>query len=159
MQNISTTRILPAAGNDTGDHQAIIKLAYRGTYESPDTQIYRSQVRERAISYRISTEFMRVHCNPPVWSGLHPHNFIATIELVSITQPEDMYGVDMVEAENALKAIIDELPICVNDLIPSGTTEAIAQFILDRFSLPDPAIKIVWVGVGETPSRLTILYG
>ena len=101
---------------------------------------------------------MRLHANPPIWNEFHAHNFSAMIELVSIVQPEDMYGVDMVEAENALKAIVNDFPQPINLLIPAGTTEAIAQFILDRFSLPDPKIKVVWVGVGETLNRLTILH-
>lgn len=101
---------------------------------------------------------MRLHANPPIWNELHPHNFSVTIELVSITQPDDMYGVDMVEAENALKEIVNNFPQPINELIPSGTTEAIAQYILDQFTLLDPVIKVIWVGVGETPSRLTILY-
>jgi hypothetical protein len=68
-----------------------------------------------------------------------------------------MYGVDMIDAENTLKLVLDSIPDPVNDLIPSGTTEAIAQYVLDNYQLSDTQINITSVSVSETPERTTTL--
>jgi hypothetical protein len=110
------------------------------------------------VGYEIRSTFTRQHSNPPLWNIPHSHDFIVSVKLASVIAPADMYGVDMIEAENALKCLLSNIPDLVNDLIPSGTTEAISQYILDNYHLSDPLIIIASVSVSETPERTTTLF-
>lgn len=158
MSDLLSAGIQQSRGGDSADCVSIAKPRYRGAFEHPNTQIYRSLVREQAISYQVSCKFIRLHANPPLWNDFHPHEFIVSIQLVSIVQPEDMYGCDLIEAEKMLEAIVDSIPTKINDLIPSGTIEAIAIYIRDRWQLPDPEVKFVNISVGENSNRVVTIW-
>ncbi|MEL6853484.1 MAG: 6-carboxytetrahydropterin synthase [Cyanobacteria bacterium J06607_13] len=109
-----------------------------------------------SFDYEISVDFSRTHCNPPVWHDVHPHDYRVTLVITSTRRPEDLYGLDMVEAERLLRAYVDELPECINDHpgTRDGTTEALCLYFAGR-PLSDPLARLVSVSVAETPERVT----
>ena len=110
------------------------------------------------FEYEISADFTRLHYNPPLWLDLHPHDFKVTLHLESPCYATDLYGVDMVEAENLLKLAIADLPPGINDSpdCPDGTTEQLCLYFA-KIQFPDPEIRIKAVKVYECPERATIL--
>lgn len=112
----------------------------------------------RIFEYEISAGFTRLHYNPPLWLDLHPHDFKVTLHLEAPCYPTDLYGLDMVEAENLLKLAIADLPPAINDSpdCPDGTTEQLCEYFA-KIQFPDPEIRIKTVKVHECPERATIL--
>lgn len=117
-------------------------------------QVYREPL---TFNYTIKTTLHRQHFNPPIWWDCHFHNFEISLELQAVRQPEDLYGLDMVEMENQLQVWAKQLPEIINDhpLCPHGTTEEMCLYISQ---IPiDSHIQILRVSVSETPNRVTTL--
>lgn len=110
------------------------------------------------FEYEISAGFTRLHCNPPLWTDLHPHDFKVTLHLEAPRYATDLYGMDMVEAENLLKLAIADLPPAINDSpdCPDGTTEQLCLYFA-KMQFPDPEVRLKSVKVSECPERATIL--
>ncbi|MBD1995194.1 hypothetical protein H6G00_00940 [Leptolyngbya sp. FACHB-541] len=99
----------------------------------------------------------RKHCNPPIWTDTHFHNFQITLHLQAVRGVSAMYGIDMIEVEMLLKAWAEALPEVVNEhpLCIGGTTEDLCLYFA-RIEL-DPHIQLLRVDVAETPERITSL--
>jgi 6-pyruvoyl tetrahydropterin synthase len=111
------------------------------------------------FEYLISSNFYRQHCNPPIWTNYHYHDFQVTLHLTSLCYSTDLYGVDMIEVEKILQDVCDRIPKIINELpeCPEGTTEQLCIYFASVVQFPDPNIKIKAVSVSESPERVTKL--
>ena len=57
------------------------------------------------FEYSISTKFYRQHSNPPLWRDYHYHDFQVTLQLKSVCNQQDLYGVNMIEAQQILDSV------------------------------------------------------
>ena len=110
--------------------------------------------------YQIKAKFKRLHCNPPIWHDYHCHDFEVTLVVKSPCYAGDIYGVDMIEAEQTLQQLINGIPEKINDLrdCSLGTTEQLCNYFLKKIQFCDRSIKIVSISVSETPNRVTKLW-
>ncbi|MEM9216200.1 MAG: 6-carboxytetrahydropterin synthase [Cyanobacteria bacterium P01_F01_bin.150] len=111
------------------------------------------------FDYDIRYTLTRQHYNPPVSprEEIHFHDFEITLELRAQRQPPSIYGLDMVNVANQLKAYADQIPLLVNDHpdIPTGTTEQMCEYFVH---IPlDSHIQLLSVSVSECPERVTRL--
>jgi hypothetical protein len=121
---------------------------------SPEAQIHRGQIR---YDYRIACQFIRKHCNPPLWNNFHEHTFSVVLEL-SANRPETgLFGLDMCAIERTLIHWAEALPEVLNDclLCPHGTTEELCHYFASL--VLEPHIDLLSVSVSEAPERMTIL--
>ena len=109
------------------------------------------------FDYDIRYTLTRQHYNPPVSMNAHPHDFCITLELRAQRQPPDIYGLDMVDVEQQLKAYANQLPPVVNDHpeVPTGTTEELCEYFA-KMPLASH-IQVLSVSVAECPERVTRL--
>ncbi len=107
----------------------------------------------------MSVDFTREHCNPPIWTDYHSHDFRLVVELSSLCFEGDLYGVDMIEVEELIKQIISKIPTKINELkeCPNGTTEQLCKYFANKIKFSDRCIKIKSISVSETPNRVTKL--
>ncbi|MBW4515728.1 MAG: hypothetical protein KME11_10930 [Timaviella obliquedivisa GSE-PSE-MK23-08B] len=119
-----------------------------------------SQMRSLNFEYEIASSFERFHSNPPLWQDFHSHIFEVRLTFQSRQNSGDLYGLDMIEMQQKLEALISKIPPTVNHLpgCEAGTTEALCSFFADiRIVIADPLIRLIKVSVSETRDRVTTL--
>ena len=111
------------------------------------------------FEYFISGNFYRQHSNPPLWTDYHYHDFQVTLQLKSVCNQKDLYGVDMIEAQKILDAVCQRLPNKINELpeCANGTTEQLCLYFASQIKFNDPQVCLESVSVSETPERVTKL--
>jgi 6-pyruvoyl tetrahydropterin synthase len=117
-------------------------------------------MRSLKFEYEIASSFERFHNNPPLWQDFHSHVFEVRLTFQSRQNPGDLYGLDMIEMQQKLKALISKIPPIVNNLpgCESGTTEALCSFFANiRTLIADSLIRLIKVSVSETSDRVTTL--
>lgn len=121
---------------------------------SPAAQINQGQIR---YEYRISSQFSRQHCNPPLWNDLHVHTFTVVLELAANRPETGLFGLDMCAVEASLADWAGVLPEVLNDcpLCPHGTTEELCHYFASLAL--EPHIDLLSVSVSEALERTTIL--
>jgi 6-pyruvoyl-tetrahydropterin synthase len=121
---------------------------------SPHEQVNHGQI---LYEYQISTRIKRRHFNPPLWVDIHPHEYAITLHLSAARTESGLFGLDMIEVENALREWAELLPEIVNDcsLCPHGTTEEMCHYFT-RLPLAEH-ITLTAVSIAESPERVTLL--
>lgn len=127
--------------------------------EAQDSKLLHT-LRSLKFEYEIASSFERFHSNPPLWHDFHSHLFEVRLTFQSRQNSGDLYGLDMVEMQQKLEALISKIPPTINNLpgCESGTTEALCSFFADiRALIVDPLIQLIKVSVSETSDRVTTL--
>lgn len=146
-------------GRTTATVLAPVKQPIYRNIDAQDSDLLH-KMRSLKFEYEIASSFERFHSNPPLWHDFHSHLFEVRLTFQSCQNPGDLYGLDMVEMQQKLEALIDKIPPTVNNLpgCEAGTTEALCSFFADiRASIADPLIRLIKVSVSETGDRVTTL--
>lgn len=160
-QNLSSARVDRARMHYPVNFEFTQGIPYRQIIAT-NSQIYRRFIDwlfPQYFAYVVSVDFTRKHCNPPIWTDYHSHDFRLVVELSSPCKKGDLYGVDMIEAEETIRQITGEIPLKINDLeeCPNGTTEQLCKYFANKIQFSDRRIKIISISVSETPNRITKL--
>ena len=149
-KNLSATRVDAARSHYPSDFKFTEGVPYRQVIPT-NSQVYWRKIKSffspSFLDYTIKSTFKRQHCNPPIWHDYHYHDFELTVELRSPCSENDLYGVDMVEAEKIINSITDVLPERINELkeCPQGTTEQLCYYFAKLIKFSDRS----WAGYGN----------